>query len=93
VIDRVMEHSGRYSFGECPTLGCKRGREVRAQLDFPSGQRRVVTACEKHLTFYVARAITRIVAQRGGGAAVRAHVDQDLHDRGMLRSGEREWRK
>ena len=61
----VLEHSGRYSFEECPTFGCTRGREVRVQLDFPSGQRRVATACEKHIAWYAAREVARVRALRG----------------------------
>lgn len=69
-----IEHSGRYSSAHCPTIGCSGKRTVRAQLDWPDGRRRVVTACERCIDWYVARAVMRLVAMRGQDA-VRAHVD------------------
>ena len=70
----VLVHSGRVNFRDCPVLACSGGRDVRAQVDFPSGQRRVVTGCERHISLLVARAVMRVVSPRGRGAIV-AHVD------------------
>ena len=70
----VLVHSGRVNFRDCPVLACSGRRDVRAQVDFPSGQRRVVTGCEQHISLLVARAVMRVVAPRGREAVV-AHID------------------
>lgn len=72
--DWILNHSGYVRSDECPVIGCTSPREVRAQLDWPN-QRRVVTACERHLAYLVARSITRVVKQNGGQEAVEAYVD------------------
>lgn len=70
----VLQHSGPYRSDECPTIGCDDERLVRAELRFADGRRRVVSACERHVAWYVARAVMRMVAQRGREAVLR-HVD------------------
>ena len=70
-----LTHSGHSDSTECPVLACPRGRDVRIQIDFPSGQRRVVTGCEKHVALLASRAVMRVIKLRGGGEALKAHVD------------------
>lgn len=74
--DWILSHSGHVRSDECPVIGCSKPREVRAQLDFPA-QRRVVTGCEAHISYLVARAVTRIVQANGGQQAVVEMVDRE----------------
>ncbi len=71
----LPSHSSHIRSTECPVLACPRGRDVRIQIDFPSGQRRVVTGCEKHVALLASRAVMRVVKLRGGDAGLKAHVD------------------
>jgi hypothetical protein len=59
----------------CPTIGCERPRTVICKLLFPEDWRTTVSACEKHIDFYVARATMRWVAGTQGQEGVVAHVD------------------
>lgn len=71
----ILEHSGYVSADFCPVIGCLRGREVRVQLDWIYGRRRVVSGCELHVALLAAREITRAVQARGGQEAVVEMVD------------------
>lgn len=70
-------HSHGPQARKCPTVGCERGRTVICHLTFldEGGRRKAVSACEKHVAFYVARAVTASVRRRHGDEGVRRHVD------------------
>jgi hypothetical protein len=68
----------------CPTIGCERPRTVICKLLFPEDWRTTVSACEKHIDFYVARATMRWVAGTQGQEGVVAHVDSELPKRALV---------
>lgn len=79
-VCETPKHSGLYSTKECPVIGCSEGRTTRAKITFASGQKKVVTACERHLSLLVARAVMRVVVTRGRDA-VMEHIDGYVEDK------------
>jgi hypothetical protein len=74
---RVTEHTGYVRSDECPAIGCSRGRTVICAMKHSDGTRVTVSACEKHIAWYVARGVMRWLHCAGGDEAVARFVDDE----------------